>query len=261
MRPVRRRMIGVPREPPHCCLRRLRLRRRRPAPDRPQTRHGQVHASRRQTREPAKPQSEAAARELQEEVGIVVDPDELELMGVLAGGRRQRGRHGDRGHRLHGTRDVECPAVGRDRRDPLAGPGRRSCPADLAPLLTDHILPELAALPARLGSPGVASKRRSAQCNGDRLELRNGFLGHGGGLGELRPVQLRVPAVGGEQLGVGAALHDRAVLHHQDRRRRRGWWTAGGQSRRRCAPRARRPGPPARRLRWWSPAPQWPRPG
>ncbi len=87
--------------------------------------------------------AQAAARELAEEVGIVLAPEELVLAGHLARRRRQRGRDADPGHGLHRPGRLARPPFRGDRRDPLAGPGRESCPDDLAPLLTDHVLPAL----------------------------------------------------------------------------------------------------------------------
>ena len=49
---------------------------------------------------------QAAARELEEEVGIGIDPRQLRADGGMDRRRRQRGRHGHRGHRVHGARDV-----------------------------------------------------------------------------------------------------------------------------------------------------------
>ncbi|MDP9987667.1 8-oxo-dGTP pyrophosphatase MutT (NUDIX family) [Arthrobacter oryzae] len=98
--------------------------------------------------EPGETAVQAAARELAEEVGIVLQPQELELMGVwiadaaneaatdieatvfLAPGTWQATPAAE----IAEIRwlDIACPAEGPD------------FPQDLAPLLTDHILPLLA---------------------------------------------------------------------------------------------------------------------
>jgi 8-oxo-dGTP pyrophosphatase MutT (NUDIX family) len=94
--------------------------------------------------EPGESAVQAAARELQEEVGIVVDPRELEPMGVwLAQAANEA------------ATEIEATVF----RAPGAWEARPSAeiaeirwldlsaelPGDLAPLLTDHILPALAA--------------------------------------------------------------------------------------------------------------------
>jgi 8-oxo-dGTP diphosphatase len=94
--------------------------------------------------EPGESAVQAAARELAEEVGIVVDPRELRLMGTWIA---------DAAHeaatvieatvvRAPGTCTAHPSAeIAEIRWLDLAAP----LPADLAPLLTEHILPELAA--------------------------------------------------------------------------------------------------------------------
>ena len=91
--------------------------------------------------EPGETAVQAAARELQEEVGIVVGPGRPAADGRLACRRRQRGRHGHRSHGVHRAGHLDghpSAEIAEIRWLDLAG---RSCPADLAPLLTDHILP------------------------------------------------------------------------------------------------------------------------
>jgi 8-oxo-dGTP diphosphatase len=94
--------------------------------------------------EPGESALQAAARELQEEVGIVVDPRELELMGVwLAQAANEA------------ATEIEATvftAPGAWEAHPSAEIAEirwldlsAELPHDLAPLLTDHILPALAA--------------------------------------------------------------------------------------------------------------------
>jgi 8-oxo-dGTP pyrophosphatase MutT (NUDIX family) len=90
---------------------------------------------------------QTAARELAEEVGIVVDPRELRLMGVWIADAANEA-----------ATDIEATvflAPGTWKARPSAEIAEirwleltGELPADLAPLLTDHILPELAARPA-----------------------------------------------------------------------------------------------------------------
>ncbi|WP_461189222.1 NUDIX hydrolase [Arthrobacter sp. Z4-13] len=90
---------------------------------------------------------QTAARELAEEVGIVVDPRELQLMGVWIADAANEA-----------ATDIEATvflAPGTWAAHPSAEIAEirwleltGELPADLAPLLTDHILPELAARPA-----------------------------------------------------------------------------------------------------------------
>lgn len=100
--------------------------------------------------EPGESSAHAAARELQEEVGIVVDPEALQLMGVWIADAANEA-----------STDIEATvftAPGTWTAHPSAeideirwldlaalDQGAR-LPGDLAPLLTDHILPELAVL-------------------------------------------------------------------------------------------------------------------
>ena len=98
--------------------------------------------------EPGETAVQAAARELAEEVGIVVRPQELELMGVWIADAANEA-----------ATDIEATvffAPGTWRASPAAeiaeirwldisGRAAAPLPQDLAPLLTDHILPLLAA--------------------------------------------------------------------------------------------------------------------
>ncbi|RAX15453.1 NUDIX domain-containing protein [Pseudarthrobacter sp. AG30] len=102
--------------------------------------------------EPGETAVQAAARELAEEVGIVVPPQELELMGVWVADAANEA-----------ATDIEATvflAPGTWQANPAAeiaeirwldyaGRDGACLPADLAPLLTDHILPVLAARPLR----------------------------------------------------------------------------------------------------------------
>ena len=106
--------------------------------------------------EPGETAVQAAARELAEEVGIVVRPRELELLGVWIADAANEA-----------ATDIEAPvfiAPGPWQATPAAeiaeirwldisGPANGSpLPRDLAPLLTDHILPLLAAQATKSGS-------------------------------------------------------------------------------------------------------------
>jgi len=99
--------------------------------------------------EPGETAVQAAARELAEEVGIVLHPQELELMGVWIADAANEA-----------ATDIEATvfiAPGTWQASPAAeiaeirwlditGPAEdQDFPQDLAPLLTDHILPLLAA--------------------------------------------------------------------------------------------------------------------
>jgi 8-oxo-dGTP pyrophosphatase MutT (NUDIX family) len=94
--------------------------------------------------EPGESALQAAARELQEEVGIVVDPRELELMGVwLAQAANEAATE------IEAT-VFTAPGVWEAHPSAEIAEIRwldlsAELPDDLAPLLTDHILPALAA--------------------------------------------------------------------------------------------------------------------
>lgn len=98
--------------------------------------------------EPGETAVQAAARELAEEVGIVVRPQDLDLMGVWIADAANEA-----------ATDIEATvfiAPGTWQATPAAEiaeirwldisvPAGAALPLDLAPLLTDHILPLLAA--------------------------------------------------------------------------------------------------------------------
>ncbi|WP_457965793.1 NUDIX domain-containing protein [Arthrobacter sp. D1-29] len=94
--------------------------------------------------EPGETAVQAAARELAEEVGIVLDPRELELMGIwIADAANEAGTDIEATvFKAPGTWTAHPSAeIAEIRWLDLAA----KLPQDLAPLLTDHILPELAA--------------------------------------------------------------------------------------------------------------------
>jgi 8-oxo-dGTP diphosphatase len=90
----------------------------------------------------------AAARELAEEVGIVLDPGELQLMGVwIADAANEAATDIEATvFMAPGTWEAHPSAEIAEIRwlDLPALDGGAELPADLAPLLTDHILPVLA---------------------------------------------------------------------------------------------------------------------
>ena len=98
--------------------------------------------------EPGETAAEAAARELAEEVGIVVPPQELELMGVwIADAANEAATDIEATVFVApGTWDASPAAEIAEIRwlDIRAAAGDSGHPRDLAPLLTDHILPLLA---------------------------------------------------------------------------------------------------------------------
>lgn len=94
--------------------------------------------------EPGETAVQAAARELEEEVGIVVDPRELKLIGVwLADAANEAETEIEATVFTAPGTWVARPSaeIAEIRWLDLAA----ELPADLAPLLTDHILPALAA--------------------------------------------------------------------------------------------------------------------
>ncbi|WLQ04881.1 NUDIX hydrolase [Arthrobacter oryzae] len=94
--------------------------------------------------EPGETAAQAASRELLEEVGIVVAPEDLRLMGVwLADAANEAATDIEATvFTAPGTWHAHPSAeIAEIRWLDLAG----ELPADLAPLLTDHILPALAA--------------------------------------------------------------------------------------------------------------------
>ena len=106
--------------------------------------------------EPGETAVQAAARELAEEVGIVVRPRELELLGVwIADAANEAATDIEATVFIapgtwHATPAAEIAEI---RWLDISGPANGSpLPRDLAPLLTDHILPLLAAQGTKSGS-------------------------------------------------------------------------------------------------------------
>lgn len=100
--------------------------------------------------EPGETAVHAAARELAEEVGIVVRPEDLELMGVwVADAANEDATDIEATVFLAPGTWQATPAaeIAEIRWLDYAGTDGASLPAVLAPLLTDHILPVLAARP------------------------------------------------------------------------------------------------------------------
>lgn len=104
--------------------------------------------------EPGETAVQAAARELAEEVGIAVQPEDLELMGVwIADAANEAATDIEATvFRAPGTWQASPAAeIAEIRWLDIRGPGGGTAlPRDLAPLLTDHILPLLAAAPMEL---------------------------------------------------------------------------------------------------------------
>jgi len=103
--------------------------------------------------EPGESAVQAASRELQEEVGIVIEPRDLELMGVwIADAANEAATDIEATVFLAPGTWTARPSAEIDEirwldlaELELAFERGAPPPADLAPLLTDHILPELAA--------------------------------------------------------------------------------------------------------------------
>ncbi|BCW81602.1 MULTISPECIES: NUDIX hydrolase [unclassified Arthrobacter] len=97
--------------------------------------------------EPGETAVQAAARELAEEVGIVVRPQELELMGVwIADAANEAATDIEATVFIApGTWEATPAAeIAEIRWLDISRPADAALPRDLAPLLTDHILPLLA---------------------------------------------------------------------------------------------------------------------
>ncbi|MBT2566067.1 NUDIX domain-containing protein [Arthrobacter sp. ISL-85] len=102
--------------------------------------------------EPGESAVQAAARELAEEVGIEVRPQELELMGVwIADAANEAATDIEATVFLAPGTWQATPAaeIAEIRWLDISGSGGAALPQDLAPLLTDHILPLLAARAGR----------------------------------------------------------------------------------------------------------------
>lgn len=98
--------------------------------------------------EPGESAVQAAARELAEEVGIVVRPQELELMGVwIADAANEAATDIEATVFMAPGTWQATPAaeIAEIRWLDISAPAGAALPHDLAPLLTDHILPLLAA--------------------------------------------------------------------------------------------------------------------
>jgi 8-oxo-dGTP pyrophosphatase MutT (NUDIX family) len=106
--------------------------------------------------EPGETAVQAAARELAEEVGIVVRPRELELLGVwIADAANEAATDIEATVFIAPGTWQATPAaeIAEIRWLDISGPANGSpLPRDLAPLLTDHILPLLAAQATKSGS-------------------------------------------------------------------------------------------------------------
>ncbi len=103
--------------------------------------------------EPGETAAQTAARELEEEVGIVLAPDRLELLGVWFADAAN-----EAATRIEATVFV-APGVWNARPSAEIAEIRwldlgGTLPGDLAPLLTDHVLPVLAGSPLP-GTPGL----------------------------------------------------------------------------------------------------------
>lgn len=101
--------------------------------------------------EPGETAVQAAARELAEEVGIIIGPQELELMGVwIADAANEAATDIEATVFLAPGTWQASPAaeIAEIRWLDISGPAVTD-PQDLAPLLTDHILPLLAARAVR----------------------------------------------------------------------------------------------------------------
>jgi len=98
--------------------------------------------------EPGETAVQAAARELAEEVGIVVRPEDLDLMGVwIADAANEAATDIEATVFIApGTWEATPAAeIAEIRWLDISAPAGAALPHDLAPLLTDHILPLLAA--------------------------------------------------------------------------------------------------------------------
>ncbi|MGN8131016.1 NUDIX hydrolase [Paenarthrobacter sp. 22069] len=106
--------------------------------------------------EPGETAVQAAARELAEEVGIVVRPRELELLGVwIADAANEAATDIEATVFIAPGTWQATPAaeIAEIRWLDISGPANGApLPRDLAPLLTDHILPLLAAQATKSGS-------------------------------------------------------------------------------------------------------------